>query len=52
MHQQERNAYGCDVMGTADLEDVSQSHNGRVASSDVPGFHIVIHTEMESNMDF
>lgn len=52
MYQQERNAYCGDVMGTANLEYISESHNGRITSSDVSWFHIVIHTQMESNMDF
>lgn len=52
MYQQERNAYCCDVMGTANFEYISESHNGRITSSDVSRFHMVIHTKMESNMDF
>lgn len=52
MHQQERYAYCCDVMGAANLEYISESHNGRISSSDVSRLHIVIHTKVESNMYF
>lgn len=52
MHQQERDTYCCDVMGAANLEYVSETHNGRVPRSDVSRLHVVVHTEMESNMYF
>lgn len=52
MHQQERNAYGGDVMGAAHFEDISQPHDGRVPSSDVPRFDIVVHTKVKSDVDF
>jgi hypothetical protein len=52
MHQQERDAYRCDIMGTADFENVSESHNSGIPSSDISRLHVIIHTEVESNMDF
>lgn len=52
MHQQERDAHCCDVMGTANLENISESHDSRIPSSDISRLYIVVHTEMESNVDF
>lgn len=52
MHQQERDTDCRDVMRAADFENVPEAHDGRVTSSDISWFHVVIHTEMESNMDF
>ena len=52
VHQQEGNTDGRDVVGTANLEDVSEPHDGRVPSSDISWFHVVIHTKVESDMYF
>lgn len=51
MHQQEGDADGGDVVCAADFENVPEAHDGRVAGSDAPRLHIVIHAEMESNVD-
>lgn len=51
MHQQQWDGDGGDVMGAADLQDVPQAHDGRVPSCDVPRTHVIIHTEVEDNMN-
>lgn len=51
MDQQQRDGDGGDVMSAADLQDVSQAHDGRVSGRDVPWAHIVVHTQVEDDMD-
>ena len=38
------------VMRAADLQDVSQTHDGRVPGRDVPWTHVVVHTQVEDNV--
>lgn len=52
MHQQEGNADGGDVVCAADLEDVPEPHDGRVAGGDVHRPDVVIHAQVEGNVDF
>lgn len=51
MHQQQWDSDGGDVMSAADLQDVPQAHDGRVTGCDVPGTHVIIHTEVKHNMN-
>lgn len=51
MHQQQWDGDGGDVMGAADLQDVPQAHDGWVPGCDVSWTHIIIHTEVEHNMN-
>ena len=51
MYQQKGNGDGGDVMGTADLENVPQAHDGGISGCDVARAHIVIHTQVEHHMD-
>lgn len=51
MHQQQWDGDGGDVMGAADLQDVPQAHDGRVPGCDVPWTYVIIHTEVEDNMN-
>lgn len=38
------------IMCAADLQDVSQTHDGRVPGRDVPWTHVVVHTQVKDNM--
>lgn len=49
--QQQRYGHGRDVMGAADLQDVSQAHDGWIPCRDVPQTYVIIHTQVEDNMD-
>lgn len=51
MDQQQRYGHGRDVMGAADLQDVSQAHDGWIPCRDVPQTYVIIHTQVEDNMD-
>lgn len=51
MDQQQRDGDCGDVMCAANLQDVSQTHDGRVPGRDVPRSHIVVHTQVEDDMD-
>lgn len=48
--QQQRYGDGCDVMGAAHLQDVSQAHDGRVSGRDVPRAHVIVHTQVEDGV--
>lgn len=52
MDQQQRYGDRGDVMCAAHLQDVSQAHDGGVSGRDVPWTHIVVHTQVEDNVDF
>lgn len=49
--QQQRNSNSGDVMCAADLQDVSQAHDGRIPGCDVPWTHVVVHAQVEDDMD-
>ena len=51
MDQQQRDGDGGDVMRAADLQDVSQAHDGRIPSRDVPRTHVVVDAQVEDNVD-
>lgn len=51
MDQQQRYGHGRDVMGAADLQDVPQAHDGWIPRRDVPQTHVVIHAQVEDNVD-
>lgn len=51
MDQQQRDRDGSDVMSAADLQNVSQAHDGRVPGRDVPWAHVVVHAQVEDNMN-
>lgn len=52
MDQQQRDSDGGDIVCAAHLQDVSQAHDSWVPCCDVPWTDIVIHTQVEDNMDF
>lgn len=49
--QQQRDGDGGDVVRAADLQDVPQAHDGRVAGRDVSRPHVVVYTTVEDDMD-
>lgn len=51
MDQQQRDSDGGDVMSAADLQDVSQAHDGRITGRDVPRSHVVVHAQVEDDVD-
>lgn len=51
MDQQQRYGDGGDVMGAAHLQDVSQAHDGWIPRRDVPWAHVIIHAQVENNVD-
>lgn len=51
MDQQQRYGDGGDVMGAADLQDVSQAHDGWIPRRDVPWPYVIVHAQVEDNVD-
>lgn len=51
MDQQQRYGDGGDVMGAADLQDVSQAHDGWIPRRDVPRAYVIVHAQVEDNVD-
>lgn len=49
--QQQGDGDGGDVMRAADLQDISQAHDGRVPGRDVPRAHVVVHAQVEHRVD-
>ena len=49
--EQQRDRDSGDVMCTADLQDVSQAHYGRVPRRDVPWTDVVVNAQVEDNVD-
>lgn len=49
--QQQRYGDGGDVVGAADLQDVSQAHDGRISRRDVPRAYVIIHAQVEDDVD-
>lgn len=51
MDQQQRYGDGGDVVGAADLQDVSQAHDGGIPCRDVPRTHVIVHAQVEDDVD-
>ena len=51
MNQQQRDCDSGNVMSAADLQNVSQAHDGWVPGRDVPRTHVVVHAQVEDNVD-
>lgn len=51
MDQQQRYGDGGDIMGAADLQDVSQAHDGWIPRRDVPWTYVIIHAQVEDNVN-
>lgn len=49
--QQQRHGDGGDVVRAADLQDVPQAHDGRVAGRDASRPQVVVHTQVEDDVD-
>lgn len=50
MDQQQGYGDGGDVMGAADLQDVSQAHDGWIPRRDVRWTYVIIHAKVEDNV--
>lgn len=52
MHQKKGDTNGSNVMRATHFEDVPKAHNGRIPGGNITRPHIVIHTQVKSNMNF